>query len=43
MLARASRGGRLYASIREDWPPPAEKEERKRWYTDEEFEEFFEH
>jgi hypothetical protein len=50
-LARAGRGGLrnpiglLYASIREDWPLPAEKDEKKagRWYTDEEYEMFFEH
>jgi hypothetical protein len=50
-LARAGRGGlrnpigMLYLSIKEDWPLPAEKDEKqtKRWYTDEEFEQFFEH
>jgi hypothetical protein len=50
-LARAGRRGLrnpiglLHASIREDWPLPAERDEKKtgRWYTDEEFEAFFEH
>jgi hypothetical protein len=50
-LARASRRGLrnplglLYASVRDDWPLPAEKDEKKtgRWYTEEEYEEFFEH
>ena len=50
-LARASRRGLsnpvglLCASIREDWSLPAAANERKtaRWYTDEEFEAFFEH
>ena len=50
-LARASRGGLrnpmglLYASVRDDWPLPAEKDEKKtgRWYTEKEYEEFFEH
>jgi hypothetical protein len=34
-----------HASIREDWPLPAEKDEKKtgRWYTEEEYEAFFEH
>ena len=50
-LARASRGGlrnpigMLHASIQEDWPLPAEKDEKEtgRWYTEEEYETFFEH
>jgi hypothetical protein len=50
-LARAGRGGlrnpmgMLHASIEEDWPLPAERDEKKarRWYTDEEFETYFEH
>jgi hypothetical protein len=50
-LARASRGGLrnpmglLHASIQEDWPLPAERDEKqtRRWYTDEEFETYFEH
>jgi hypothetical protein len=50
-LARASRRGLsnpvglLCASIQGDWSLPAAKAERKtaRWYTDEEFEAFFEH
>jgi hypothetical protein len=50
-LARAGRGGlrnpigMLYLSIKEDWELPAEKDEKqaRRWYTDEEFEMFFEH
>jgi len=50
-LARASQQGLrnpvglLCASIREDWSLPAAEAERKtaRWYTDEEFEMFFEH
>ena len=34
-----------HASGEEDWPLPAEKDEKKtgRWYTEEESEEFFEH
>jgi DNA-binding Lrp family transcriptional regulator len=40
--------GYLVASIRDDWGPPLGfkppgPENSKRWYTDEEFEEFFEH
>jgi DNA-binding MarR family transcriptional regulator len=50
-LARASRRGLsnpvglLLASIRGDWSLPAAQAERKtaHWYTDEEFEAFFEH
>ncbi len=50
-LARAGRSGLrnpigvLYLSIKDDWPLPAEEDEKKegRWYTDEEYEEFFEH
>ncbi len=50
-LARASRQGLrnpvglLCASIRGDWSLPVAENERKeeRWYTDEEFEMFFEH
>ena len=50
-LARASQGGlrnpigMLHASIQEDWSLPAEKDEKQegRWYTEEEYEEFFEH
>jgi hypothetical protein len=50
-LARASRRGLsnpvglLLASIRGDWSLPAAEAERKtaHWYTDEEFEAFFEH
>jgi DNA-binding transcriptional ArsR family regulator len=50
-LARAGRGGlrnpigMLYLSIKEDWALPAEQDEKqaRRWYTDEEFEMFFEH
>ncbi len=50
-LARASRDGlrnpigMLHASIEGDWSLPAEQDEKEtgRWYTDEEFETFFEH
>ena len=50
-LARASRSGlrnpigMLYLSIKEDWALPAEKDEKEagRWYTEEEYEKFFEH
>jgi hypothetical protein len=37
--------GLLHSSIREDWPLPAERDEKqaRRWYTEEEFETFFEH
>jgi DNA-binding transcriptional ArsR family regulator len=50
-LARASRGGlrnpigMLLASIEGDWSLPTEKDEQGggRWYTEEEFELFFEH
>ena len=50
-LARAGRGGlrnpigMLHASIEGDWPLPAERDEKKagRWYTEEEYETFFEH
>jgi hypothetical protein len=53
-LARAGRRGlrnpigMLRSSIQEDWPLPAEEDEKdekqsRRWYTDEEFEAFFEH
>jgi hypothetical protein len=50
-LARAGRAGLrnpmglLHSSIREDWPLPAERDEKKarRWYTEEEFETFFKH
>ncbi len=50
-LARESPGGlrnpigMLHSSIRGDWSLPTEKDEKaaRRWYTDEEFEMFFEH
>lgn len=37
--------GFIIARIRDDWPPPLgfEKPKEKRWYTDAEFEQFFEH
>jgi hypothetical protein len=41
-----SRPGYVVASIRDDWGPPlgyVEPKEKARWYTDEEFELFFEH
>ncbi len=50
-LARARPGGlrnpigMLHSSIRGDWSLPTEKDEKttRRWYTDEEYEMFFEH
>ncbi len=50
-LARVRQGGLrnpigiLHSSIAGDWSLPAEEDEKRegRWYTDEEFEQFFEH